>query len=305
MLNMARSLQYTETISRQFPALFIILLDQSFSMSERITLPNASGYIQSKADIATAAINQIIYAMIRSAKYDKKGNLKKNAYISVLGYNDSVYQLIPNDRSYIDLPSLEKLTLGTAPMYQPVFNNQTGKYEQVKVLNPIWIKPQATGGTQMANAFIRANEIAYQWFMDPPEPGQGLREKCLPPTIINITDAENNGPVDPISVTHQIRQGGTQQGNILIFNCHFTKELSNPCILPSDVSELVHLDPLAKDMFDMSSPIPETLRETAGEVAYGKQIKPGARCFVYNANAEILIRFLRWGTVRRTEQTAR
>jgi hypothetical protein len=53
---------------------------------------------------------------------------------------------------------------------------------------------------------------------------------------------------------------------------------------------------VAKRMFEMSSVIPEELLKQAQRYMQ-KPINPGARCFVFNASPEILLKFLRWTTL--------
>ena len=90
----------------------------------------------------------------------------------------------------------------------------------------------------------------------------------------------------------------TNNGNVLVFNCHFTTQDKTPCIFPKDISEVKGIDPhgYAEIMFYMSSIIPEPLRQRATRTMR-RPIAEGARCVVYNASLDILVQFLRWGTV--------
>ncbi len=291
---------YTRRLTRQYPGLFVILLDQSGSMFELI--PSLK---QSKAEVATAAINTIILEMINKAGFDEfdPSVRKKYAYLSVLGYNDTVYPLLGQTDQPIDIPTLADHPLATVQV-QRVVRSRTGKERRWIEKRPIWIQPTTQGNTQMALAFQNATRIVQGWLSSPPELSvsnppifQALRNECFPPIVINITDAQDNGGADPLEATQQLRLEGTTQGDTLIFNCHFTKEMGRPCIFPSQISEVEHLDAhgLARKMFEMSSLIPESLRQGASELSH-RSISPDARCFVYNADADILIKFLRWGT---------
>ena len=158
----------------------------------------------------------------------------------------------------------------------------------------------------MDKAFIRAQEIALRWLKSHPEPNQADRSLCFPPVIINITDAKHNGNGNHLAVSEQIRKYGTKEGNILIFNCHFTETMAQPAFFPGDIKDVEHLDEygLARTMFLMSSTIPQSLREEAAPLLPKRQrLHSQARCFVYNADPDILIKFLRWGTQKRNAQS--
>ena len=79
---------YTQTICRQYPGLFIILLDQSASMEEKVMGMNCN-----KAEFATSTLNALIHEMIQSTGYLGTGKLKKSVYLSILGYNHQVHSL--------------------------------------------------------------------------------------------------------------------------------------------------------------------------------------------------------------------
>jgi hypothetical protein len=169
-----------------------------------------------------------------------------------------------------------------------------------------WIEPKFIGNTQMVAAFERAKTVVQSWLEAKPEfisedlGWQQPRNRCFPPVVINITDAQHNGRGNPVLAAEELSSLRTSNGKTLVFNCHFTKENNQkPCVFPKDIHEVMHLDKygLAANMFRMSSVIPEPLRQRAIKIMR-TPILPGARCFVYNANPTILIDFLRWGTLR-------
>ncbi len=284
---------YTRRFTRRYPGLFVILLDQSKSMAQEV-----DGRGCSKADFATTAINNLIYEMVQAAKFDvSTGKRRKYAYLSIFGYNDTVYPLLSPEP--MDIPFLGDHQRGTVPIVRDVLDSHTGSYRQVTENRAFWIEPRTQGKTQMAEAFGAARDVARSWLMQPPEPGQAPRHECFPPIIINITDAQDNGNGNPIGIAHEIQREGTQQGSILIFNCHFTTQMGQSYIFPGSPQEVAQLDPpFASQICEMSSPMPEPLRKKAtAEFGLGREVAPGARCMVYNADTNILIKFLHWGTI--------
>jgi hypothetical protein len=286
---------YTRRFSRRYPGLFIILLDQSGSMREKV-----DGQKYSKADFATTALNNLIHKMVQSAKFEAStGERRKYAYLSIFGYSDSVYPLLSPSGEPVDIPFLGKNPRGTVQVIRDVLDTHTNTYHSVTENRPFWIEPRSLGRTQMAEAFTRARDIAGLWLNSPPEPGQAQRQECFPPIIINITDGEDNGGGNLLAVAQEIRSKGTQQGGILIFNCHFTKAIGQSCVFPGSAAELTYLNsPFAQQLFEVSSVIPEPLRRrAASELLRGQDLPDTARSFVYNADTDILIKFLHWGTV--------
>src|SRR5437588_11319319 len=108
---------YTRHFTRRYPGLFIILLDQSGSMSEQVESRNCS-----KADFATSALNSLIYELVQAAKFDvSTGKRRKYAYLSVLGYSDPVYPLLSPEP--MDIPVLGDHSPGTVPIVRDVLDS--------------------------------------------------------------------------------------------------------------------------------------------------------------------------------------
>ncbi len=284
---------YTRRFSRRHPGLFVFLLDQSRSMSEPVIGMNCS-----KADFAATALNELIYAMLDQTPIDEDtGERRKYIYIAAFGYSDEVVSLLTPDGAPIDLPTLGKRALGQTTVARDVSVSATGRPHAIaEIVRPYWIKPAWVNATQMDKAFMRARDVVRAWLHSAPEPGQAPREQGFPPVIIHITDGEDNGVYDPEPITYEIRSEGTQQGPTLIFNCHFTANMQEPCIFPTHEYEVAQLSPFAPRLLAMSSIIPEPLLLNASEIT-GQPISLGARGFIYNSNAEVLVKFLNFGTL--------
>ena len=306
---------YSRSLSRQYPGLFVILLDQSDSMSQLITHNN-----QTKASLVTSYVNAIIQRLIELAEVEFKpgGNVtrKKYAYLSVIGYNDIVSSLLGPNYMPIDIPSLLGRELGELPITRKILDGNGNVKETVHSNQIIWIKPNAEGNTDMAQAFEVAERVVQGWLTSPPEliseemGYQAERSQCFPPIVINITDAKNNGNRNPQKIVERIQQLDTDIGNVLVCNCHFTNEPNVPCTFPESLEEVrkycqVKEDlEVAKRMFEMSSVIPEELLKEAQRYMQ-KPINSGARGFVFNASPEILLKFLRWTTLGNLKAGAR
>lgn len=294
--------QYTERLSREFPGLFVVLLDQSSSMDQAV-----AGESITKAEYATSAVNDLISTMCQEAGLDDSDRVKKLVYVSVLGYNDDCHALLTGPESSapgdpVDIQYLSEHYLGTETVQRPEWDSESQEYRQIDKDVNYWIDPpSASGSTDMVKALREAKNIISRWLdtsspRPPLETGQAARSRCFPPIVINISDAEHNGEGNPEEAADRIRELETEQGNCLIFTCHITRDRRKPCVFPQSVSELVGLHPTAVTMFNMSSILPEILRAKASRVTHGRPIPQGSRAFIYNANSFLLAEFLRWGT---------
>jgi hypothetical protein len=257
-------------------------------MSRQIPIP---GRCVSKAEYATQLLNEIINLMIEEAgpDFQHPGQIKKYAYLSVLGYGNNVHSLLDKDSDNpIDIATLEADPVGLA---------MTEDGQKI----PYWIEPDANGFTVMAQAFWRAKGVVENWLKLPQNRQQAARKECFPPIVINITDADINPGDDPVTAAQAVMQTGSDDGKTLVMNCHIAGDnLSTPCLFPVISEEVKHLDGdgMATQLFQMSSVIPEMIRENAPEALSDyKNIPPGSRCFVYKARYQQMIQFLQWGTL--------
>lgn len=246
-----------------------------------------------KADFAASALNALIDAMVREGKYDVTTGLpRKYAYISILGYGSQVNGLLTQHGDPVDIAYLSGHPLRYEMIDKSEYDSSTGQYVSVSENVPIWIEPRAQGQTEMAQALTRARDIVHTWLSLPPEPGQGARQDCFPPIVLNITDGQHQGSGNPVDAAMAVMAEQTSYGNVLLYNCHFTRDMSNATVFPSSVEQVQHLNPFAADMFTMSSLMPDSLRRKAEEINSGRPVAEGARGMVYNSDATMLVRFL-------------
>ena len=278
---------YTQSMNREHRGCLIFLLDQSGSMSVQVR-----GQPYKNMDMATATINNLIKTVIDNAGYDIQTGRRKNyCDLVIFGYGDQVHSLLdPNDNP-ISVTALAESPRGVHDVMREEIDRTTGQIRQVRVQQPYWI--QAFGNsqkTEMAWALQRARNAAQNWIASDPK-----RLNSFPPIVVNITDGEHNGQGDPISEASQLRQFGTQQGQILLFNCHLTSTGSQRVSFPFDASQVQSLGAGAEQLFHMASPIPPSMIDRARST-FSVDVPGGARGFIYNADPQDLVNFLNWGT---------
>ena len=110
--------------------------------------------------------------------------------------------------------------------------------------------------------------------------------QSYPPTIVHLTDGESSDG-DPSDVARSIHSIGTTDGRCLLFNIHVSIQPFNPNSFPNE-QNLINT-PLAKLLFEMSSVVPENVAKLAKSRGY--RIDPGARGYVFNADAKAIVDF--------------
>jgi hypothetical protein len=280
---------YEKEISRKFPAYFIFLLDQSGSMED----PIGGGGGKRKKQAVAENLNSWIQNMIVAAASTE--GVKEYMEVSVIGYrtDDTGKPIVASalggalaGKEQVSIGELAENPARVEDVVEQVFDEETGEILEVPGTLCIWVEEEASFGTPMCSAMLKAHELATEWTEQHP--------KSFPPIVINFSDGESTeGP--PHEYAESLRSLGTDDGDLLLFNCHLSEEESNAVLFPSSVEQLpVHLDPNAETLFDISSVFPEKL--VANGQAIGFDIKSGARGVAFNADSVGIIKFLDMGT---------
>jgi hypothetical protein len=271
---------YSAEISRANPSAFIFLVDQSGSMVEPIS--GSDGTVR-KCDSVADAINKLLHNLIIKCA---RGEGVRNFYeVAVIGYGATVAPAFSGPLAGRDLVPLSEIASAPARVEtrtRKVADGAGGVIEQ-KVKFPVWFEPLAKGITPMGTAIDLAGKLLKEWV--PKHRGS------YPPIVINISDGEatDSGPV-PQAAT--LCEQSTDDGNILLFNCHISSKLLPPIIFPESDGDLP--DDFARTLFGVSSLLPASLRELGRSENFN--LGPDSRGFAFNADMVELIRFLDIGT---------
>ena len=196
------------------PACFVILVDQSRSMSE------AWG-TATKTEIATLAVNRVLDELVIASR---DGDVMTDrCHVSVVGYGERVVCVV--DGMISDVAS----SVAEVKKVKKSIPDGAGGIVEVEVEMPIWLRPEASNGRPMHAAFERAAEIVQHWCNDKPD--------SFPPIVINITDGPANRPDWTADVARKVMDLHTTDGNALVFNFHIATN-RNAVILPHRTAEL-------------------------------------------------------------------
>ena len=260
---------YSKLIGTNNPGLFIILVDQSDSMSDKYADTD-------KASFAALAVNRTIYEILASCMAGEKP--KDRCHISVIGYGKTTEMILGG------MPSEIKNPLHGHETYKKKVSDGAGGLVEVEQTLPIWVKPTHGNGTPMAKAFELASELVEAWTRD--------NSENFPPVVFNITDGVPDDADAAKKAALRLAGFGTTDGKVLIYNCHIAESGGSEVKLPASDASLT--DPNARLLFEMSSVIPQELFALAQNAGLTPQ--EGSRGFGMNASPETFIKLLTFGS---------
>ncbi|PJF27898.1 MAG: hypothetical protein CUN53_02340 [Phototrophicales bacterium] len=269
---------YEAEISRSNPSMFLFLIDQSGSMDEKF-----AGGSTRKDQAVADAINRLLQNLV--IKCAKSDGVRDYYHVGVIGYGAKVGPAFGGelaDKALVPISKIADSPVEVEERIKKVEDGAGGLIDQ-KIRFPIWFKPLAFGGTPMVEALKQAHKIVDDWIRTHPT--------GFPPIVINITDGESTDG-DPVPVAKALRNLRSADGEALLFNVHVSSIGGATFEFPSSESELP--DKFAKQLFQMSSPLPPHLQDAARQEGY--KIGENPRGFVFNADIVAVIRFLDIGT---------
>ena len=269
---------YQAEISRANPSMFLFLLDQSGSMAD----PFGGGGGKKDQKVADA-INNLLYNL--TIKCAKSEGVRDYYHVGVIGYGAKVGPALGGSLAGKELVPISAVADAPERIEERTkkIDDGAGGLVEQKVRFPIWFSPVANGGTPMSEAIKKAQKIVEGWIAEHPD--------SFPPIIINITDGESTDG-NPGKAAEALRELQTSDGSVLFFNVHLSSSGGSAFEFPGSEAELP--DQYAKQLFNMSSPLPEHIRSAAQAEGFGVTDK--SRGFVFNADIVSVIRFLDIGT---------
>lgn len=277
MINTSK--EYIAEISRTNPSCFLFLIDQSGSMQD--DLAGLKG--KKKADELSTVINRLLQNLV--IKCAKSEGVRDYYHVGVIGYGSNVGSAFSGGLSGKELASISEIANMPARVEERIKKEEDGAGGIIErsIKFPVWFDATANGGTPMCKAFSIAKDILTQWIEK--------YSNSFPPIVINITDGESSDG-DPVKSAEIIKNLSTNDGNVLLFNVHLSSQNSSPIEFPDSEYELP--DQYAKLLFQMSSVLPEYMRNIAKQEGY--RVTDNTKGFTFNADMVSLIKFLDIGT---------
>jgi hypothetical protein len=271
---------YTAEISRGNPTCFVFMIDQSASMNDAFGTENALRKADFAADVVNRAVHDLVIRCTRTEE------IRNYYYVSVIGYGGTVGPGFGgglSGRTLIPISEVGETPARLEDRTKKVPDGAGGLVE-TQVRFPIWMDALSGGGTPMCQAFGVVRDLLDQWL---PEHKHGF-----PPTVLHLTDGESTDG-DPSQIGHEILSRRSNDGEVLLFNCHVSSRHSLKIEYPSDDSGLP--DDFAKMLFNISSRLPEPFGRAASEMGINIGGE-GARGFVFNGDPVAVAQFFDIGT---------
>jgi len=271
---------YERDITRQHPALMVLLLDQSGSMQNAWVRGGA------KADGVAESVNNLIYSIVLMSIRQKE--VRHYFDLAVIGYSGST---VTSMFQGTDIKS----PIISITRANEIVRRQTVTEGGLRIDRHVWVESRAAGQTPMCLALATAKDISEKWATQ--------HEESFPPIVLNLTDGAGNDG-EPMPVAEELLQVSTNHGSALLLNCHISGPLDTregdkhdtvgdkPILFPDEKFPLP--SQYARDLFEMSSALPESFRRRAIDLEF--DVTEGARGYMYNATKADVVRFLSVGT---------
>lgn len=279
---------YTAQITRNTPTAFIFLIDQSVSMKKQTTL---FGEEMTMAEAASRIVNRQINELV--LRCIKTNEVRHYYDIAVIGYGERAYSGWNGELDGRDFVSPQELRDNPYKKIITREEKRTRKGVVVKEVEKVqWMEARHDGHwTHFHDAFDRAKRLLDKW-MD-----EHHDKDCYPPTIIHITDGVFNHATkeEVVQKANELKSMFTNDGNVILFNIHFTSAKSaDEIVCPISVDELKG-DKYAESLFEMSSLLPKRYNDDIGKYLddnrLGRHVAMGV-----NADATTLIKLMDIGT---------
>ena len=269
---------YQAEISRENPACFLFVIDQSGSMDEK----SESG--RSKAQFVADVLNKTFYTL--GTNCSKADGVRNYFDIGVVAYGGSGvgsgFSGVLSEGMVHSIAKISENPIRIEERAKKIDDGAGGIIEQ-KTKFPIWFDPQNQGGTPMRAALTRTLELAADWC--------DAHMHSYPPTILHVTDGQSTDG-SPEEVADGLRQISTSDGRCLLFNLHVSVQSGQEVLFPTSEAGLA--DEYSRMLFRMSSPLPRHLAKFA--TGKGYSITDNSRGFIFNGDPKCIVDFFEIGT---------
>ena len=153
---------YGSEITRMHRTAFVIAIDQSCSMQERITVNSRR---MTKAEAVASITSRLIDELLMRAR--REDGVRNYYDIAVVGYaDDNVYPLLDDSMEFVPVT----LLAGKSPMRRRFSYERllpSGELRMVTEETPLWIEPHAAGSTPMYEMLSAVTEMVGRWCAEP------------------------------------------------------------------------------------------------------------------------------------------
>ena len=271
-MNKQMKRQYSQSITREHRTAFLLLLDRSGSMRERVMF---DGREVTKACAVAETANRFLFELTERAR--RCDGVRDYYDVAVLSYSgDTVESLLSKTTEFIPISELARRRTEQS-VWSREHELPDGRHTIVTTTTPRHIFPHAEGRTPMYEAMSEACELLKRWCDEP------CHAESFPPVVLNITDGEFSdcGEEELVDISRRIRALGTEYGNVLLLNIHIASGSDAPMIFPTE-AEIPSAGRNAEIMALCSSRMPESFEPVICQYR-GRAVEPPFIGMSYNA----------------------
>jgi len=274
-------LAYSAEITQANPTCLVFVLGQARSMAD----PFEGSQTVRKADLVVDAVNRKLQDLVvRCAKAEQ---VKNYYYVSIIRYGGSVEPAFGgalSGQTLVPISEVAEYPARTEMRTWIVADAVSGVGDRpVRFPLPVWIDPRPNGGAHMCEALGLVKATLEQWLAE--------HLTGFPPTVLHLTDSESTDG-DPTPIGKDITTLSTDDGPVLLFNCHVSSVHAEKIEYPTDDSTLPN--EFARTLFSISSQLPGPIQKAAMQT--GVNLSASARGFVFNGDPVSVFQFFDVGT---------
>jgi len=288
---------YTTRITSLNPTAFVLLIDQSGSMSEEISDNKGNSIAKSKQLALT--VNKFLDEILLTCR---STDLVKDYFdIVIIGYGrenvdgESVVKIawegLLEGKSWVNVNTLRSSSL-RKDIIKVQNPRSFGPKELEEEIN-VWIEPYSEGLTPMKEALEFCTDLLNNWIESHPN--------SFPPIVFNITDGyatDVTNQNEIVLVSEKLKNLSTSDGNVLLINCLFSDDIQQIKEFP-----FVHERNMFEEneyelaLFESSSLLPQKMKRIISDI-YKKQdyLTEETKGVVFANDIERIIKLLEIGT---------
>ena len=277
---------YSQSITREHRTAFLLLLDRSGSMRERVLF---DGREVTKACAVAETANRFLFELTERAR--RSDGVRDYYDVAVLSYSgDTVESLLCEHPEFIPVSELARRRTEQS-VWSREHELPDGRHTIVTTVTPRHILPHAEGRTPMFNAMDEACNMLRRWCDDP------RNAASFPPVVLNITDGEFSdcGEEELADISRSIRALGTDNGNVLLLNIHIASGSGAPMIFPTE-DEIPLAGRNAEIMARCSSRMPASFEPVIRQYR-GRTAEPPFIGMSYNAPITEVLNIINIGSI--------
>ena len=277
---------YSQSITREHRTAFLLLLDRSGSMRERVLF---DGREVTKACAVAETANRFLFELTERAR--RSDGVRDYYDVAVLSYSgDAVESLLSERPEFIQISELARRRTEQS-VWSREHELPGGGHTIVTTVTPRHIEPYAEGRTPMFEAMDEACNMLRSWCADP------RNAASFPPVVLNITDGEFSdcGEDELVDISRSIRSLGTDDGNVLLLNIHIASGSGAPMIFPTE-AEIPFAGRNAEIMARCSSLMPASFEQIIRQYR-GSMVQPPFIGMSYNAPITEVLNIINIGSI--------